>query len=186
MTVPANTASSAETYTFGLSAEGTKTVKATAATTVAGTTGPVPVVNVSGTLTSNTTWSPQIAIAYVVEATLDVPAGITLTLEPGTVIKSGGPSLMVEGTLDAVGSAASPIVFTSINDDSVGGATGTGKPAAGDWYGIDTSAGEHRPGVCGRGLRESGCPGRGHGWGNPANDSTELEERSTSMVRPIR
>ena len=79
-----------------------------------------------------------------------VPATITLTINPGTLVKSsedgflcgnGYAALMVEGTLDAVGSAASPIVFTSINDDSVGGATGTGKPAAGNWTGNHTSAG---------------------------------------------
>jgi hypothetical protein len=28
------------------------------------------------------------------------------------------------------------VVFTSINDNSIGGATGTGKPAAGDWQGL--------------------------------------------------
>jgi hypothetical protein len=35
-----------------------------------------------------------------------------------------------------VGTTASPIVFTSINDNSVGGTTGTGSPAAEDWTGI--------------------------------------------------
>jgi hypothetical protein len=39
--------------------------------------------------------------------------------------------------LDVAGTAASPVVFTSVNDNSVGGATGTGSPAAGDWQGIE-------------------------------------------------
>jgi hypothetical protein len=45
-------------------------------------------------------------------------------------------TLTVEGTLDAAGTAASPVVFTSTNDSTVGGVTGTGSPSAGDWDGI--------------------------------------------------
>ena len=111
-----------------------------AAATITVTTGPAPIADVSGALTENTTWSPQGASAYVLDGDVDVPAGITLTLEPGTVVKSAsGDQITVEGSMDAAGTAASPVVFTSVNDNSAGGATGSGSPAAGDWGGIEVS-----------------------------------------------
>ena len=38
--------------------------------------------------------------------------------------------------------AGSPIVFTSVNDNLVGGATGTGTPAPADWGGISLGSGQ--------------------------------------------
>ncbi len=78
------------------------------------------------------------------DVAVDVPSGVTLTVAPGTVVKSSGGatcatyecSISVEGTLDAIGTASEPVTFTSINDDSVGGTTGSGEPEAGDWAGI--------------------------------------------------
>jgi len=75
---------------------------------------------------------------------LDIPQGLTLTVAPGAIMKLQGgfdcagscfysPTITVEGTLDAVGTASSPITFTSFNDNSIGGTTGSGSPAAGNW-----------------------------------------------------
>ena len=98
-----------------------------------------------GTILSNTTIGPNYANVYTLDnCTLDVPSGVTLTVAPGAVIKASEGatcasyecSISVEGTLDAVGTASEPITFTSINDNSVGGATGTGSPGADEWYGI--------------------------------------------------
>jgi hypothetical protein len=135
-----------ETYTFSLAATGDGTTDATPNAVTVAPSSPPSIVDVSGTLTANTTWSPQLASAYVTGGSVDIPAGVTLTLDPGTVVKASGgteiddfgttENFSVEGTLDAVGTATNRVIFTSINDNSVGGTTGDGSPAAGDWAGI--------------------------------------------------
>ena len=109
-----------------------------------------PVHDLCGTISSNATVGPDYAAVYLVTCTVEVPVGATLTVQPGAVIKAEKGSectakdlgnfapcaVFVEGTLDAIGTASEPITFTSINDNSIGGITGSGKPAAGDWGGI--------------------------------------------------
>ena len=92
----------------------------------------------SGTITANTTWRGW--KVYNVTGNLTVQNGVTLTVEPGTVVKfNSGVSLTVNSgaTLNAIGTRAQPIVFTSIKDDEYGGDTnGDGEktyPYAGDW-----------------------------------------------------
>jgi hypothetical protein len=77
---------------------------------------------------------------YQINCTIDVPSGITLAIDPGATLKfDSGAGITVEGSLNAVGTAANPIVFTSINDNSIGGATGSGSPAPGDWDGVSVN-----------------------------------------------
>ncbi|MBE0416537.1 MAG: hypothetical protein IBX63_02065, partial [Coriobacteriia bacterium] len=97
----------------------------------------LPSQQVSGTISSDTTWTAD--TVWVVSGNVTVASGAHLTLEPGTVVKFAGASsrLTVDGTLTAVGTPAERITFTSIRDDTAGGDTnGDGdatQPAKGDW-----------------------------------------------------
>jgi hypothetical protein len=90
-----------------------------------------------GTISSNTTIGPGYAARYVITCNVTVASGVTLTAQPGTIIKAEQfTQVSVEGALDAVGNEAEPVTFTSINDNTIGGSTGTGEPKAGEWDGI--------------------------------------------------
>ena len=94
----------------------------------------------STTISTDTAWRGN----FRIDSYASVDSGITLTIEPGTIIKFGaGAYLQVDGTLNAQGTAAHPIYFTSIKDDSVGGDTnGDGSsttPGKGDWGYIQLS-----------------------------------------------
>ncbi len=106
--------------------------------------------NACGTITANTTWNVA-GSPYVADGcSVYVNRGVTLTIEPGVVVKFGWKwdALYVDGRLLAQGTAGQPITFTSLDDDSVGGDTnGNGsasQPLPGDWNGVrfrETSAG---------------------------------------------
>jgi Right handed beta helix region len=101
--------------------------------------------NVSGTISSNTTWTAA-GSPYVMTGNVTVNSGVTLTIEPGVVVKLNAQlrSLTVNGTLSAVGTSAAPIVFTSVQDDTVGGDSNgdgsTTEPAPGQWYNLSFSS----------------------------------------------
>ncbi len=99
-----------------------------------------------GTLSASQTWLG--GCLHLVAGPVVVPAGATLTINPGAVLKfAAGVNLTVQtgGTLIAQGTVAMPITFTSIKDDSVAGdSNGDGAattPAAGDWDSIYISGG---------------------------------------------
>lgn len=95
---------------------------------------------VTSNISSNTTWTT--GNVYWVQNSIGVNAGVTLTVQPGVVVKfTIGRSFTVNGNLRCIGDPSSRITFTSIKDDNVGGDTnGDGNatvPAASDWVGIN-------------------------------------------------
>jgi parallel beta-helix repeat protein len=87
------------------------------------------VTTVSGTIASDTTWAAGV---FYVSSNITVSAGVTLTIEPGVVVKFGSSrSMTVNGTLTAVGTAGNPVVFTAYTDDSYGGDSNGNGPSDG-------------------------------------------------------
>lgn len=89
-------------------------------------------ITVTGLITANTTWSRN--NIYLLGGKVVVGLGATLTIEPGTIIKgkdgigSLASALVVQrgSTINAVGTAARPIIFTSEQDNiQVGQTAGT-------------------------------------------------------------
>ena len=89
-----------------------------------------PVVVISADISANTTWSAN--NVYELNGTIYVRNNATLTIPAGTLIKSNAvaASLIVTrgAKLNAIGTASSPIVFTSKN--------AAGSRNRGDWGGI--------------------------------------------------
>jgi hypothetical protein len=101
---------------------------------------------VSGTIPGDTTWTLAES-PYVVTSDTQIPRGVTLTIDPGVVVKFADPyaALIVDGNLEANGTESAPIILTAYKDDSAGGDTnGDGSssfpgastfPPVGDWRG---------------------------------------------------
>ncbi len=92
----------------------------------------MPVEYPSGTLTSNQTWTND--KVWFLYDMVTVPDGVTLTIQPGTIVKmfyTTGIQVNQGGTLDANGSSSQKIVFTSFRDDSVGGDSDYSGPSGG-------------------------------------------------------
>ena len=143
---------------------------------------------VSGVISTDTTWSPDPdGGAYIIDSSFSVSSGVTLTIEPGTIIKAratgmGGPSIY--GSLLAQGTSELPIYFTSYWDDSIGGDTDGGGPSIsipGEWQGLyfkDGSLGELDHVV----VRYSGYGGFGFGnFVGVENDGGTLDIKHSNI-----
>ncbi len=89
-------------------------------------------ITVVGEITENVTWTRD--TVYILGGKVVVGVGVTLTIEPGTIIKGSAgtgslaSALIVQrgSTINAVGTAERPIIFTSIQDNiAVGQTAGT-------------------------------------------------------------
>ncbi len=89
----------------------------------------------------DTSWQ-RIKSPYIVNCSIYVRAGVTLTIEKGAIVKFGKSDarLQIAGNLNASATDRIPIYFTSIKDDSaLGDTNGDGtvtSPQLNDWYGL--------------------------------------------------
>lgn len=93
-------------------------------------TAPAPTI-LSGRITTNTTLNSN--TIYLLQGFVFVESGVTLTIQPGTIIKGDLPTkgtltIKQGGRIDARGTAALPIIFTSNQP--------AGARARGDWGGL--------------------------------------------------
>ncbi|MGA2508385.1 MAG: hypothetical protein ABSF80_13020 [Chitinispirillaceae bacterium] len=103
-----------------------------------------PVIQVSGDITTVTTWSS--GNVYVINGSIVVSS--TLVIEPGVIVKFDADAVLVAsstGTIVANGTSTSQIVFTSLKDDAYGGDSNgdgyTSSPSRSDWGDVDIEGG---------------------------------------------
>jgi hypothetical protein len=130
------------------------------------TLGRAQVVNLSGNVHNGAGGPLQAGVVYHVLGAITVPAGTTLTVAAGAIVKFGPGTLAdLYGTLTVDGTAANPAFFTSIQDDSKGGDTNGNGPSVGspgDWIGLrfqDSSDSSVLTGAVLRFAGGSGFPG---------------------------
>lgn len=121
---------------------------------------------------------------YWLQGDVTVPAGKTLTIEQGAVVKIGFfKKLYVRGRLDVQGTRTSPVVFTSWCDDEYGGDLegSDGLPDEQCWHSIRVEGAEARADIryavlrYGGGRQGEGHAGYTYGSVNPYGGEATLE-----------
>lgn len=97
-------------------------------------------ISLSTGLSSDKTLTTANSPYLISSSVFTVASGVTLTIDPGVVIKitsANEPWLLVQGAIKSNGTSANPVVFTSFYDDDYGGdmnGDGTATtPSAGNW-----------------------------------------------------
>jgi RHS repeat-associated protein len=95
-----------------------------------------------GVIGADETWSSE--HVHGIEKTVTVADGVTLTIEPGAIVKLAADTGLVVvdgGTLDAPGTFAEPIIITTLTDDTADGDTNrdgsASRPRFGESLGIN-------------------------------------------------
>jgi hypothetical protein len=100
----------------------------------------------AGTIAKDLAWDDP-DIVYRPDGDVTVPTGKTLTIGAGQIVKpaDANTELLINGTLQLLGSVSNPVVITSILDDTAGGDTnndgGATTPLPGNWARILFNAG---------------------------------------------
>jgi hypothetical protein len=135
---------------------------------------------VSGSVSDATTGAFIAGDVYIVTANMTVPAGATLTVGAGTIVKfNGNVTLSVFGTLLVNGAPGSEAIFTSIHDDVGGDHNNNGGatvPVAGQWGRIVFASSSDASVLNGAIVRYAGAAG------NPALDLTLSDLTATNCV----
>lgn len=78
----------------------------------------------SGSYAHSGTWE-YAGIPYILDGDRTVPEGIELTIDPKVIVKGNDywTSIFVDGSLNIEGTAVDPVIFTSMQDDTIGGDT---------------------------------------------------------------
>ncbi len=142
----------------------------------------------AGNISTNTTWTKN--NSYILDGFIYVNPGVTLTIEPGTIIKGAktpdgsalgyrAGTLVIEpgGKIIAEGTPSEPIIFTSNQPAGINPNTNLPYRQPGDWGGVVICgyAPVNVPG--GIGTAEGGI-GTTYGWGLPANPHGVLNAAS--------
>lgn len=95
----------------------------------------------SPTISCTISRSNLLGNALVLSNACTIPAGVTVTLEEGVIVKPRASAfgVFVDGSLNLLGNAYEPVVFTSFADDVHGGDTNKDGPSTGapaDWLGL--------------------------------------------------
>jgi len=93
---------------------------------------------------SNFVWNKNPLPYTSQDAVYTIPNGVSLEIEPGSVIKFRQGKLKIEGVFKAQGQAGQKIIFTSFKDDELKDTNRDGSstlPSAGDWVGVEITAG---------------------------------------------
>jgi PKD repeat protein len=108
---------------------------------------------ISGTIDQNYTLAESACgFPFVLLGPVTLNENYTMTIPAGEVIKAaGGGGLIINGTLNAIGTSSQDIVFTSLKDDTYGGDLNgdgaTSTPAKGDWSQIMMSGSFAKQGI---------------------------------------
>ena len=137
-------------------------------------------------ITESTTWTND--NEYIIRGYIRVLAGAVLTIEAGTVIKGDcdGTLIIERGAqIQAEGTAAQPVLFTSINNLDV--------PASGDWGGIvilGRASNNQAPNVRIEGVERVGDPPTAETLGffgpGTSKDDESFDTESSGTLRYVR